>query len=205
MANCRKCWYRQSDGIPYVDISPKRMRLHTDFPSSLERYPHLFWQETCPSRHHPHDTWTKKVRLWITVSAPFWNWKYRIFKFSVLHKILKILLFPTAFDRFWLIDRKAFHKPAEFLTCQEPGFRSIPGPLEPAASIKPFLQKYKPILVKMQCFEFAAVPSTEKVNRICVGIEFVNITYDRHEAIKTLAHICPASYHEDLWYTGQVT
>lgn len=40
--------------------------------------------------------------------------------------------------------------------------------------------------------------STEKVNRICVGIEFVNITYDRHEAIKTLAHICPASYHEDL-------
>lgn len=41
--------------------APKRIRLHTDFPSSLERYPHPFWQETCPSRHHPHDTWTKKV------------------------------------------------------------------------------------------------------------------------------------------------
>ena len=138
MANCRKCWYRQSDGIPYVDISPKRIRLHTDFPSSLERYPHPFWQETCPSRHHPHDTWTKKVWLWITVRAPFRNWKYRIFKFSVLHKILKILLFPTAFDRFGLIDRKAFHKPAEFLTGQKEEIRpcrSVRGPSRSRSSM----------------------------------------------------------------------
>ena len=126
-------------------------------------------------------------------------------KFSVLHKGSEILFSPGAFDRFGLVNGKTFHQPPEFLACQETGFRSIPRPLEPAVSVKPLLKQYKTILIKMKCFEFPAVPSAEEINRICIRIEFVNITYDRHKSVKAFAHIGTSGDNEDLRYPGQIT
>ena len=53
--------------------------------------------------------------------------------------------------------------------------------------------------------EFSAVPSTEKINCICIWIEFINITYDRHKSVKTFAHVSTSGDNEDLGYPGQIT
>ena len=126
-------------------------------------------------------------------------------KFSVLHKGSEILFSPGAFDCFGLVNGKIFHKPPEFLARQKAGLRSIPRPLEPAISVKPLLEQHKTILIKMECLEFPAVPSTEEINCICIRIEFVNITYDCHKSVKALAHICTSGDNEDLRYPGQIT
>ena len=103
------------------------------------------------------------------------------------------------------IDGKTFHKPPEFLTRQKTGFRSIPRPLEPAVSVKPFLEQHKTILIKMECLKFPAIPSAEKINCICIRIEFICIAYDSHKPVETFSHICTSGDNEDLRHTGQIT
>ena len=154
---------------------------------------------------HPHRIRKEKRRQWISV-----RWMPAVMdtenlKFSVLHKGSEILFSPGSFDRFGLVNGKPFHKPPEFLARQEAGFRSIARPLEPAVSVKPLLEQYKTILVKMERLEFPAVPSAEEINCICIRIEFVNIAYDRHKSVKALAHICTSGDNEDLGYPGQIT
>lgn len=124
--------------------------------------------------------------------------KINVFKFSVLHKGLKVFLFSACPDCFWLVNGKSFHKPPEFLAAQESGFGGVPGPLEPAGTVQPFLEQDKPVFIKMESFQLPAVFSTEEINRVRVRVQFVDVTDDRHEAVKAFSHICPSGDHVDF-------
>ena len=57
----------------------------------------------------------------------------------------------------------------------------------------------------MECLKFPAIPSAEKINCICIRIEFISIAYDSHKPVETFSHICTSGDNEDLRHTGQIT
>ena len=52
---------------------------------------------------------------------------------------------------------------------------------EPA--VCPSSVQHKTILIKMECLKFPAIPSAEKINCICIRIEFISIAYDSHKPV----------------------
>ena len=162
MANRRDRWYCQSDGTSVVDIFPKKNERYACMLILLGKISTCCFKNRCFFESHPHRIRKEKRKQWISVWRLPAVTDIENLKFSVLHKGSEIFFSACAFDCFGLIDGKTFHKPPEFLTRQKTGFRSIPRPLEPAVSVKPFLEQHKTILIKMECLKFTAIPSTER-------------------------------------------
>jgi hypothetical protein len=118
--------------------------------------------------------------------------------FSVFHKASEIVFLSGHPDCLWLINRQPFHQPAEFLTGQKTGFRSVAWSLETPASIQPFLIEYKAILIVVECLDLSAVPAAEQIQCIGVWIQLICVPNDSHQTIEALSHIGATGNHEDF-------
>ena len=73
----------------------------------------------------------------LSISGHFEPFKKNLFSANCT-KGLEVFRTSVRLDRLRLFNGKAFHKPAEFLPCQELCFGRVPWPLEPPAAVKPF-------------------------------------------------------------------
>lgn len=194
MANRRCSGHRHFDGSRIVDI----FRPETDW----QRLPGTDPREDI---HLPEDRSSFLLTLSTFCGRPVDNYaggfqsgKIKFFRFSVLHKTSEILFLSGCPDCPGLVNGKALHEPAEFLPAQEAGLGSVPGPLEPAAPVKTFLEQHKSIFIEMKCFKFPAVSSAEQIEGICVRVKLIDVTDNGHESIEALSHISPACYDENF-------
>ena len=194
MANRRCSGHRHFDGSRIVDI----FRPETDW----QRLPGTDPREDI---HLLEDRSSFLLTLSTLRGRPVDNYaagfrpgRIKFFRFSVLHKISEILFLSGSPDCPGLVNGKPFHKPAEFLPAQEAGLGSVPGPLEPAAPVKTFLEQHKSIFIEMKCFKFPAVSSAEQIEGICVRVKLIDVTDNGHESIEALSHIGPACYDENF-------
>ena len=107
-------------------------------------------------------------------------------------------------DCLWLVNGKAFHQPAEFLSGKRPYLGRIPWPLKFSITVQSFIKKTETILVKIQRFQGIATSPTKKIQCICIGIHLVCVPDERHQTIYAASHIRSPRYTVYLGDPGNI-